>query len=1267
MPTVNPYCVSGAGSSQANGTYSYNSVNGSWEKVGNTSIYFSYDYDYDSFRLIDGTMGNMPLYSGTFYQTNPSLITWATVYGTSPAPTMASGECAVTLVDPYCVAGAGTAIANGTYSWNPNSFNMFMYGYYQHTTEATLKMGQGMMGGYSIFNDNTELYSATSLTGDWNVSNGAASAPTVTAGACGTTSVPTVTAISPSTGTTAGGTNITITGTNLTGATAVTIGGTAVTSFTVISSTSITAATPAKTAGVASVLVTTSGGTNAANTLFTYQTPTPPPVNAPTVTSISPTSGSTAGATSITITGTNFTGATSVTVGGVAATSVIVVSSTSITATTPAGTAGTASVLVTSPDGTNAANTLFTFTAPTPNPTPNPTPTTTPNTIRIKRSSTTTVVPTTLALGEIAANIVDKKIFIGDSSKTPILISDYNNGTVNSVAMTVPTGLSVTGTPITTSGTLGITFTAGYSIPTTAKQTNWDTAYTNNFQWDGGSTNLNSATGRTSLGATTVGGNLLTLTNPSAITFLQVNANNTISALSAASFRTAIGAGTSSTTGTVTSVGLTAPTGLTVTNVPITSSGNIGLSFTTGFSIPTTASQTNWDTAYSNRISSLTTTGTGAANLTNNQLNIPTPPDPAFKSLAVLGNSGASTLVSGVLNVPTYTLSGLGGIKLTDLSSTATGLTYTNTTGAFSLTSGYSIPTTTKQGNWDTAYSQTQQWNGGVNGLNAITGRNSLGATTVGSSMFTLVNPNAITFPRFNSDNTISALDAATFRTAIGAGTSSTVGTVTSVAALTIGTNGTDVSSTVATNTTTPVIVLNIPTASALNRGALSSSDFTNFNTAYTSRISSFSASGNSGSATFSGNALNIPTYTLAGLGGIGLTNLSSTATGLTYTNTTGVFSLTSGYSIPTTTKQGQWDAAYSSYLQWDGGSTSLVAATARTSLGLVIGTDVQGYDADLQAIGAIAGTSGILKKTAANTWSLDTSAYLTGNQTVTLSGDVSGSGTTAITTTLATVPITKGGTGQTTANAAINALLPSQPGNSTKYLTTDGTNSSWGTVSAGTTIPSASMQMYAGAITQTVSSGVVTTTAPTGWLLANGNAVSRTTYSALFTALGGVSSPFGYDATTFNLPDMRGRVGAGVGTGTYANATARTLGGTIGTENETLIASQIPAHAHPNSIGSTAGGTNQATAGVNGSLAHAHNLNESVGRMALGWSGSGGSYAGGVVGNQPQAGTVLYAANSSGLDHTHNIYISNANNTGGGGSHNNMQPTIGINYIIKI
>lgn len=75
-----------------------------------------------------------------------------------------------------------------------------------------------------------------------------------------------------------------------------------------------------------------------------------------------------------------------------------------------------------------------------------------------------------------------------------------NNGTVTSVALTAPTGFSVSGSPVTASGTLALSFAAGYSLPTTASQTNWNTAFTDRLKWDGGSTGLNATTGRTSLG-----------------------------------------------------------------------------------------------------------------------------------------------------------------------------------------------------------------------------------------------------------------------------------------------------------------------------------------------------------------------------------------------------------------------------------------------------------------------------------------------------------------------------------------------------------------------------------------------------------------------------------------------------------------------------------------------------------------------------------------------------------------------------------------------
>lgn len=163
-----------------------------------------------------------------------------------------------------------------------------------------------------------------------------------------------------------------------------------------------------------------------------------------------------------------------------------------------------------------------------------------------------------------------------------ITINSSNpGGTVTSVGLSAPTGFSVSGSPVTSSGTLALSFAAGYSLPTTASQTNWDTAYSERQQWDGGSTNLVAATGRTSLGATTVGSNLFTLANPSAIRFLRINADNTVSALDAATFRTAIGAGTGN--GTVTSVDVSGgTTGLTTSGGPVTSSGTITLAGTLG-------------------------------------------------------------------------------------------------------------------------------------------------------------------------------------------------------------------------------------------------------------------------------------------------------------------------------------------------------------------------------------------------------------------------------------------------------------------------------------------------------------------------------------------------------------------------------------------------------------------------------------------------------------------------------------------------------------
>jgi hypothetical protein len=174
---------------------------------------------------------------------------------------------------------------------------------------------------------------------------------------------PTVTAIAPTTGPAAGGTTVTITGTAFTGATAVDFGMTPATGVTVVNDTTITAVSPAGT-GIVDVTVTTPAGTSPASSAdqFTFAA-----VAAPTVASLSPTSGPATGGTMVTITGTGLTGATAVDFGTVAATNVTVVNATTITAVSPAGT-GTVDVTVTTPNGTSVISTAdqFTFTAVAP-------------------------------------------------------------------------------------------------------------------------------------------------------------------------------------------------------------------------------------------------------------------------------------------------------------------------------------------------------------------------------------------------------------------------------------------------------------------------------------------------------------------------------------------------------------------------------------------------------------------------------------------------------------------------------------------------------------------------------------------------------------------------------------------------------------------------------------------------------------------------------------------------------------------------------------
>lgn len=234
---------------------------------------------------------------------------------------------------------------------------------------------------------------------------------------------------------------------------------------------------------------------------------------------------------------------------------------------------------------------------------------------------------------------------------------------------------------------------------------------------------------------------------------------------------------------------------------------------------------------------------------------------------------------------------------------------------------------------------------------------------------------------------------------------------------------------------------------------------------------------------------------------------------------------------------------------------------------------------------------------------------------------DITGTVASATTATSATSATTAtnlagGGAGQLPYQSSTGTTAMLANGTSGQLLQSNGGTSAPSWV-ASPVIPTGSLFPYAGS------------SAPTGYLLCDSSAVSRSTYAALFAVIG-TTYGSGNGSTTFNLPDLRGRFPMGAGTGTGLNSsgtgvpsgpaqTARTSGQWGGEETHLLTTAEMPAHNHSS--------TNSLLAYV--ATGGGANLN----------SGS-----------------------------TYNIYNASSllNNTGGGGRHSVIPPFVVVNYIIK-
>ena len=162
---------------------------------------------------------------------------------------------------------------------------------------------------------------------------------------------------------------------------------------------------------------------------------------------------------------------------------------------------------------------------------------------------------------------------------------------------------------------------------------------------------------------------------------------------------------------------------------------------------------------------------------------------------------------------------------------------------------------------------------------------------------------------------------------------------------------------------------------------------------------------------------------------------------------------------------------------------------------------------------------------------------------------------------------------------------------------------------------------------------------APFGYLLCDGAAVSRTTYADLFSAIGS-SYGAGDGSTTFNVPNTKGKVLVGYNS---SESEFNSLGKTGGEKNHTLTITEMPSHYHYINL----------TTNTTGSHTHSYQKGNPGDDSITEASGSYDEY-------DDMSATTGAAGN-----HSHSV-SGNSQSTGSGNSHNNLQPYITLNYIIK-